>query len=166
MDLKRFLIEKSSKFDRMREFASKKYISELSSTIDKYMKNTINGDQFKNEQDFEDAIRTMLKDNGFKVQEKQNVENAIKEVNERSFSGELEREIPDIIVECREGLVFLELKLNDSEPLYVADRMKVQDYRDKKKCAAAGVLFLDMKQYHGWECCVANPAYYYYWDLR
>ena len=166
MDLKRFLIEKSSKFDRMREFASKKCISELSSTIDKYMKNTINGDQFKNEQDFEDAIRTMLKDNGFKVQEKQNVENAIKEVNERSFSGELEREIPDIIVECREGLVFLELKLNDSEPLYIADIKKVQDYREKKKCAAAGVLFLDKEQYHGWEHCVANPAYYYYWDLR
>lgn len=166
MILKRFTQKDSGKYDRLREFAGKKCISELQSTIDYYMKNTINGDQFKNEQDFEDAIRTMLKANGFIVQDKQNVENAINELNEKNFSEEIEKKIPDIIVECRKGLVFLELKLNDSEPLYIADIKKVQEYRDKKKCAAAGVLFLDMKQYHGWERCVANPAYYYYWDLR
>ncbi len=166
MDLKRFLIEKSSKFDRMREFASKKYISELSSTIDKYMKNTVNGDLFENEQDFEDAVRKILKEKGFKVQEKQNVENAIKEVNERSFSGDVENKIPDIVIECREGLVFLELKFENSPAMYLDDRMKVLDYKKQQKCAVAGVLFLDMKQYHGWERCVANPAYYYYWDLR
>lgn len=166
MELKRFLMKDNNKYTSLREYINKKYISELSSTIDKYMKNTINGDQFENEQDFEDAIRTMLKDKGFKVQEKQNVENAIKEVNERSFSGEVENKIPDIAAECHEGLVFLELKLNDSEPLYIADTKKVQEYLDKKKCTAAGVLFLDIKQYHGWERCVANPTYYYYWDLR
>lgn len=166
MELKRFLTKDSNKYTKLREYLSKKCILELQSTIDYYMKNTINGDLLDDEQEFEDAVRTMLKDKGFKVQEKQNVENAIKEVNERSFSGELERDIPDIIVECREGLVFLELKLKDSEPLYIADIKKVQEYRDKKKCAVAGVLFLDMKQYHGWERCVANPAYYYYWDLR
>ena len=166
MILKRFTQKDSGKYDRLREFAGKKYISELSSTIDKYMKNTINGDHFENEQAFEDDVRKMLKAKGFIVQEKQTVENAIKEVSERHFSGKIEGKIPDIAVECREGLVFLELKLNDPEPLYLDDRMKVQDYRDKKKCAAAGVLFLDMKQYHGWEHCVANPTYYYYWDLR
>lgn len=154
------------KYTKLREYVNKKCISELRSTIDHYMKNTIEGDLFENEQDFEDAIRTMLKDKGFKVQEKKNVENAIKEISERRFSGKIEGKIPDIIVECREGLVFLELKLNDSEPLYIADIKKVQDYREKKKCAAAGVLFLDKEQYHGWEHCVANPAYYYYWDLR
>lgn len=156
----------NNKYTSLREYINTKYISELSSTIDKYMKSTINGDQFEHEQDFEDAIRTMLKDKGFKVQDKQNVENAIKEISERRFSEKIEGKIPDIAIECCEGLVFLELKLNDPEPLYLDDRMKVQDYRDKKKCAAAGVLFLDMKQYHGWERCVANPTYYYYWDLR
>jgi hypothetical protein len=62
--------------------------------------------------------------------------------------------------------VFLELKFKNTDAMYSEDMRKVQDYRDKKKCAAAGVLFLDMKQYHGCERCVANPAYYYYWDLR
>ena len=166
MELKRFLTKDSNKYTKLREYLSKKCILELQSTIDYYMKNTINGDLLDDEQEFEDAVRTMLKDKGFKVQEKQNVENAIKEVNERSFSGEVENKIPDIAVECHEGLVFLELKLNDSEPLYIADTKKVQEYLDKKKCAAAGVLFLDMKQYHGWKHCMANPTYYYYWDLR
>lgn len=165
MILKRFTQKDSGKYDRLREFAGKKYISELSSTIDKYMKNSVNGDQFKNEQDFEDAIRTMLKAKGFIVQEKQNVENAIKEISERSFSGELEREIPDIIVECREGLVFLELKFKNTDAMYSEDMRKVQDYRDKKKCAAAGVLFLDKEQHCRWERCLANPNYYYHWQL-
>ena len=166
MELKRFLTKDSNKYTKLREYLSKKCISDLKITIDKYMKNTINGDHFENEQAFEDDVRKMLKAKGFIVQEKKNVENAIKEISERRFSGKIEGKIPDIIVECREGLVFLELKLNDSEPLYIADIKKVQDYREKKKCAAAGVLFLDKEQYHGWEHCVANPAYYYYWDLR
>lgn len=166
MILKRFTQKDSGKYDRLREFAGKKCISELSSTIDKYMKNTVNGDQFKNEQDFEDAIRTMLKDKGFKVPEKKNVENAIKEVNERSFSGEVEREIPDIIVECHERLVFLELKFKNTDAMYSEDMRKVQNYRVEKKCTAAGVLFLDKVQHHDWERCIANPTYYYYWDLR
>ena len=156
----------NNKYTRLREYINKKYILELSSTIDKYMKNTINGDQFKNEQDFEDAIRTMLKDKGFKVQEKQSVENAIKEVSERHFSGKIEGNIPDIAVECREGLVFLELKLKNSAAMYLSDERKVQNYREKKKCAAAGVLFLDKEQYPNWVQCETNTAYYYYWDLR
>ena len=166
MELKRFLTKDSNKYTKLREYLSKKCISELQSTIDYYMKNTINGDLLDDEQEFEDAVRNVLKAKGFIVQEKQNVENAIKKLNEKNFSEEIEKKIPDIAIECCEGLVFLELKLNDPEPLYLDDRMKVQDYRDKKKCAAAGVLFLDMKQYHGWERCVANPTYYYYWNLR
>ena len=166
MILKRFTQKDSGKYDRLREFAGKKCISELISTIDKYMKNTINGDLLDDEQEFEDAVRNVLKAKGFIVQEKQNVENAIKELNEKNFSEEIEKKIPDIAVECREGLVFLELKLNDSEPLYIADIEKVQEYRDKKKSAAAGVLFLDKEQYPNWMQCKANPKYNYYWDLR
>ena len=166
MILKRFPSKESNKLDRLKACANKKSISNLKITVDDYMKNTINGDQFDDEQAFENDVREMLKAKGFIVQEKQNVENAIKEVSERRFSGKIEGKIPDIVIECCEGLVFLELKLNDPEPLYLNDRMKVQDYREKKKCAAAGVLFLDEEQYRGWEHCVANPTYYYYWDLR
>ena len=166
MKVKRFPSKGSNKLDRLKACANKKSISDLKITVGDYMKNTINGDQFEEEKDFEDDIREMLKAKGFIVQEKQNVENAIKEISERRFSGKIEGKIPDIAIECCEGLVFLELKLNDPEPLYLDDRMKVQDYRDKNKCTAAGVLFLDKKQYHGWEHCVANPTYYYYWDLR
>jgi hypothetical protein len=71
MILKRFTQKDSGKYDRLREFAGKKCILELSSTIDKYMKNTIDGDQFEDEQDFEDDVREMLKAKGFIVQEKQ-----------------------------------------------------------------------------------------------
>lgn len=166
MILKRFTQKDSGKYDRLREFAGKKCILELSSTIDKYMKNTINGDHFENEQDFEDAIRTMLKDKGFKVQEKQNVENAINELNEKNFSEGIEKKIPDIAVECREGLVFLELKFKNTDAMYSEDMRKVQNYRVEKKCTAAGVLFLDEVQHYDWERCIANPTYYYYWDLR
>ena len=165
MILKRFTQKDSGKYDRLRELAGKKCISELSSTIDKYMKNTINGDQFENEQDFEDAIRTMLKDNGFKVQEKQNVENAIKELNEKNFSEEIEKKIPDIAVECREGLVFLELKFKNTDAMYSEDMRKVQNYRVEKKCTA-GVLFLDEERRYAWKRCIANSSYYYYWNLR
>ena len=157
----------NNKYTRLREYINKKYILELSSTIDKYMKNTINGDQFKNEQDFEDAIRTMLKDKGFKVQEKRNVENAIKELNEKNFSEEIEKKIPDIAVECREGLVFLELKFKNTDAMYSEDMRKVQNYRVEKKCTAAGVLFLgSKKQYPNWVQCKANTEYYYYWNLK
>lgn len=166
MKVKRFPSKESNKLDRLKACANKKSISDLKITVDDYMKNTINGDQFDDEQAFEDDVREMLKAKGFIVQEKQNVENAIKEVNERSFSGDVENKIPDIVIECREGLVFLELKFENSPAMYLDDRMKVLDYKKQQKCAAAGVLFLDMKQYHGWERCVANPAYYYYWDLR
>ena len=166
MELKRFLTKDSNKYTKLREYLSKKCISELQSTIDYYMKNTINGDLLDDEQEFEDAVRNVLKAKGFIVQEKQNVENAIKELNEKNFSEEIEKKIPDIAVECREGLVFLELKFKNTDAMYSEDMRKVQNYRVEKKCTAAGVLFLDKKQYHGWEHCVANPTYYYYWDLR
>lgn len=166
MELKRFLTKDSNKYTKLREYLSKKCISELRSTIDYYMKNTINGDLLDDEQEFEDAVRNVLKAKGFIVQEKQNVENAIKELNEKNFSEEIEKKIPDIAVECREGLVFLELKFKNTDAMYSEDMRKVQNYRVEKKCTAAGVLFLDKKQYHGWEHCVANPTYYYYWDLR
>lgn len=166
MKVKRFPSKENNKLDRLKACANKKSISDLKITVDNYMKNTINGDQFDDEQAFENDVREMLKAKGFIVQEKQNVENAIKEVNERSFSGDVENKIPDIVIECREGLVFLELKFENSPAMYLDDRMKVLDYKKQQKCAAAGVLFLDMKQYHGWERCVANPTYYYYWNLR
>ena len=166
MELKRFLTKDSNKYTKLREYLSKKCISELQSTIDYYMKKTVNGDQFKNEQDFEDAIRTMLKAKGFIVQEKQNIENAIKELNEKNFSEEIEKKIPDIAVECRKGLVFLELKFKNTDAMYSEDMRKVQEYRDQKKSVAAGVLFLDKKQHPNWVKCEANTDYYYYWNLR
>ena len=166
MILKRFTQKDSGKYDRVREFAGKKCISELQSTIDYYMKNTINGDLLGDEQEFEDAVRNVLKANGFIVQEKQNVENAINELNEKNFSEEIEKKIPDITVECREGLVFLELKFKNTDAMYSEDMRKVQNYRVEKKDTAAGVLFLDKERRYAWKRCIANSSYYYYWNLR
>ena len=166
MILKRFPSKESNKLDRLKACANKKSISDLKITVDDYMKNTINGDQFDDEEDFEDDVREMLKAKGFIVQEKQNVENAIKEVNERSFSGEVENKIPDIAVECHEGLVFLELKFKNTDAMYSEDMRKVQNYRVEKKCTAAGVLFLDEERRYAWKRCIANSSYYYYWNLR
>lgn len=166
MELKRFLTKDSNKYTKLREYLSKKCISELQSTIDYYMKNTINGDLLDDEQEFEDAVRNVLKAKGFIVQEKQNVENAIKELNEKNFSEEIEKKIPDIAVECREGLVFLELKFKNTDAMYSEDMRKVQNYRVEKKCTAAGVLFLDEERRYAWKRCIANSSYYYYWNLR
>ena len=77
-------------------FESKKpstTIDALRLCVNLYMYNTIDGDKFKNEQEFEDDIRNMLKGVGFKVLEKHNVENT-KIIYERDFA-DVEKQIPD-----------------------------------------------------------------------
>ena len=124
----------------------KKSVSELRNAVDNYMRNVVNGDDFINEQQFEDEVRDMLEAAGFIIQDKHNIENAIREINERQVSGAVFEKVPDITVECREGLVFLELKFRNTEKI--------------------GVLFLDEGYRYGWLRCLRNPKYYYYWDLR
>lgn len=143
----------------------KKSIQELRQTVAYYMRYDVDGDQFDNEQEFEDAVRAMLEGADFIIQDKHKVENAIKEAEERHFSGRIEDQIPDIVVECAEGLVFLELKFKNTDAMYKMDRLKVHDYVFYKKCIAAGVLFLDEGWRLGWSQCQKNKKYYYYWSL-
>lgn len=144
----------------------KKSVSELRNVVANYMRNVVNGDDFINEQQFEDEVRDMLEAAGFIIQDKHDVENAIREINERQVSGTVFEKVPDITVECREGLVFLELKFRNTEKMYRSDIDKVNKYRKLPECAAAGVLFLDEGYRYGWLKCLKNPKYYYYWDLR
>ena len=144
-----------------------KSIDELRRVVGYYMRFEVDGDKFNDEQDFENEVRKLLKAHGFKIQDdKHNVENAINEAKERLFAGRVEDKIPDIVVECAEGLVFLELKFKNTDTMYNSDIEKVQQYRKLKECAAAGVLFLDEKYILGWLQCQKNKKYYYYWDLR
>ena len=138
----------------------------MRNVVANYMRNVVDGDDFINEQQFEDEVRDMLEAAGFVVQDKHNVENAIREIKERYFSGTIFDKIPDIIVECAEGLVFLELKFRNTDKMYDNDIKKVAKYRNLPECAAAGVLFLDEGYRYGWLRCLKNPKYYYYWDLR
>ena len=144
----------------------KKTIQELRQTVENYMKFQVDGDNFTSEQEFEDEVRAMLISADFIVQDKHNVNNANKIAEERHFSGRIEDQIPDIAVECAEGLVFLELKFKNNDALYNMDRLKVRDFVTYKKCIAAGVLFLDEKYRQGWIQCQKNRKYYYYWDLK
>lgn len=143
----------------------KKTIQELRQTVENYMKFQVDGDKFSSEQEFEDEVRAMLINAGFIVQDKHNVNNANKIAEERHFS-RIEDQIPDIAVECAEGLVFLELKLKNNDAMYEMDKLKVRDFVIYKKCVAAGVLFLDEKYRQGWIQCQKNRIYYYYWDLK
>lgn len=143
----------------------KKTILELRQTVENYMKFQVDGDKFSSEQEFEDEVRAMLINAGFIVQDKHNVNNANKIAEERHF-GRIEDQIPDIAVECAEGLVFLELKFKNNDAMYEMDKLKVRDFVTNKKCAAAGVLFLDEGYRPGWSRCEKNPKYYYYWDLK
>lgn len=147
-------------------FESKKpstTIDALRLCVNLYMYNTIDGDKFKNEQEFEDDIRNMLKGVGFKVLEKHNVENT-KIIYERDFA-DVEKQIPDIAIQCIDGLVFLELKFKRSPQVYLDDIEKVNNYLKKGKCAAAGVLFLDDVYRDRWKQCQKNHKYYNYWQL-
>ena len=144
-----------------------KKVDELQRTIDFYMRWEVNGDEFENEQDFEDAVREKLENSGFDVLDKQNVKNT-QEVVRGLFSENVKAQIPDISIQCAEGLVFLELKFRNTPANYEADIDKVNNYLEKGECAAAGVLFMDTTRYEGWKLCSKGrqDTYYYYWDLE
>lgn len=144
----------------------KKSIDELRQTVENYMKFTVNGDNFSNEQDFEDDVRNMLEGADFIVLEKHNVENT-QAIGRQLFSENMKSKIPDISVLCAEGLVFLELKYCSTPAMYEADMEKAAKYLEEGECEAAGVLFMDTTQYQGWKRCLRSfrNKYYYYWEL-
>lgn len=144
--------------------SSLKTIKELSIAVNNFMRYEVDGDMFANEQDFENAVRTMLEQEGFVVLEKHNVENT-RELVERHFSSDVNLQIPDISVQCKDGLVFLELKFKNTPNNYQADEEKISNYLKEKKCVVAGVLFLDEIHYKDWVQCQQNKKYYYYWQL-
>lgn len=145
----------------------KKTIQELVDVIDNYMSQTIDGDNFNAEQDFEDEIRAVLEEEGFEVLEKRNVNNIQKMLSEGV--GKVEDMIPDIVVDCAEGTMFLELKYRNTIPMYEDDILKVQKYVEEDVCYAAGVIFLDtnrMAEKENWKPCAANDEYYYFFDYE
>ena len=154
-----------SEFQRFSEKKNLNTIDELCAIIEHYMKFEVDGDNFRDEQHFENAVRAVLEQAGFKVQPKQDVKNTIASVNEKYF-GDVNRQIPDISIQCKDGLVFLELKFKNTPQKYIEDIEKVANYLRLGKCDAAGVLFLDDTQYSGWEQCKKNPKYYYFWQLK
>lgn len=143
----------------------KKSVDELQRIVDFHMKWEIDGSKFRDEQAFEDDIRAMLKHEGFEILEKHNVENSLELIDERSYSGRIEDKIPDIVIDCFEGPVFLELKFCRQPAVYLADQEKCAKYLQAGKCIAAGVLFLDEKHRERWTRCNANPDYWYLWNL-
>lgn len=144
---------------------SLKSFDELRQTINYYMKWEVNGDEFENEQDFEDAVREKLEDSGFVVLEKQNVKNTQQAV--RGLFSNVKAQIPDISVQCAEGLVFLELKFCNTPANYNADIDKANNYLTKGECVAAGVLFMDATQREEWVACHKGTfnRYYYFLEL-
>ena len=138
-----------------------KTIENLRCTIDIYMKHYINGDNFENEQDFENDIREMLVDEEFDVLPKVSVSNA--QTMSEGVSN-VERQIPDIAVNCEDGQVFLELKFCRDNIAYNSDIDKVHNYLAEEESEAAGVLFMD-DQKEEWEPCLANSIYTYFWRL-
>lgn len=134
-------------------------IKDLFDTINDYMYNKVDGDDFELEQDFEDAIRDLLETECFNVLPKKNVENT-----ERMFCEgvNVDNQIPDIAVKCDDGSVLLELKLRRSQADYDSDIQKVENYVDQEKCDVGGVLFLDNEEQEDWKTCNANPRYWYY----
>lgn len=145
----------------------KKTIQELLTFIDNYMSQTIDGDNFNAEQDFEDEIRAVLEEEGFEVLEKHNVRNIQKMLSEGV--GNVEDKIPDIVVDCVESLMFLELKYCNTLTMYENDILKAKRYVDEEKCCAAGVLFLDTNKMAGcgeWKMCAANDNYYYFFGYE
>ncbi len=141
-------------------------IENLRKTIENYMKDVVDGDDFKDslEQGFEDAVRNLLKSKGFYIVDKKNVKNIIAIAEAKGFS-KIDREIPDGGIICSDGLVLIEIKYCNKETAYQADREKVSGYLTHEKCEAAGVLFLDKKQYPKWQVCNKNPMYFYEWKF-
>ncbi len=152
-------------YDKIRN-SVRKSVDDLNRVIDFYMKWEVNGDDFSDEQDFEDAVREKLKKSGFRVLDKQNVKNTQESVR-GLFSENVKAQIPDISVQCAEGLVFLELKFCNTPANYDADVDKTNNYLEKGECKAAGVLFMDTTQYEEWNACTkwTYDRYYYYWEL-
>lgn len=136
-------------------------IKDLFDTINDYMYNKVDGDDFELEQDFEDAIRDLLEEACFNVLPKKNVENTQKMIAERRVYGTVEDQIPDIAILCEDGLVFLELKLRATPQEYDEDIQKVNTYEKLGKCKVGGVLFLSEVQRQGWTTCQANKSYCY-----
>ena len=141
-----------------------KTINDLRNTVETYMRCVVDGDTFKNEQEFEDAVRKMLKSAGFTVLEKRNVANTIAIVEEKHFS-DVNAQIPDLAVLCIEGLVLIEMKLRRESAAYKADVNKISQYVGEGKCVATGALFLDDEYHTGWKRCLVNSKYFYYWNL-
>ena len=141
-----------------------KTINDLRNTVETYMRCVVDGDTFKNEQEFEDAVRKMLKSTGFTVLEKRNVANTIAIVEEKHFS-DVDAQIPDLAVLCIEGLVLIEMKLRRESAAYKADVNKISQYVGEGKCVATGALFLDDEYHTGWKRCLVNSKYFYYWNL-
>lgn len=140
-----------------------KTIEDLRQTVDKYMKYKVDGDKFEKEEDFEREVRDMLEREGFIVQPKKNVKNSM--LFEKLYSGDIDNQIPDIVVECKEGKVFLELKLRKDDNWYKSDITKVHDYLTYNKCVASGVLFLHKGFHANWIQCLNNLEYWYFWRI-
>ena len=136
---------------------------DLCSTIEEYMEQSVDGEQFRLEEDFEEALRKFLRRDGFEVLDKRNVKN-IKELCEVKSAVNVDAQVPDISIQCAEGLVFLELKFQRELNDYIDDLRKVQTFLKKKKCSNAGVLFLDNQKNHKeWKMCNKNSEYSYLW---
>lgn len=141
-----------------------KTIDDLENAIRSYMDFDVEGSDFEVEQDFEDAVKEMLIDEGFKVLPKKNVENTNKLI-EGTFSKNVDRQIPDISVECEDGIVMLELKFCREPSVYADDEDKVEGYLKADKCDVAGVLFLDDVMRKDWKTCGMNDDFNYKFDL-
>lgn len=139
-----------------------KSFEDIRQTIDMYMKRYINGDDFEDELDFENEIREMLVEEGFDVLPKVCVKNA-QQMVEGLYSN-VERQIPDITVNCEDGQAFLELKFCNDDTAYNNDIIKVNNYLSAGECEATGVLFMDDNK-DEWEPCLANSRYTYFWGF-
>lgn len=149
----------------LQRFLEFRTINDLRQVVDRYMRLEVDGDNFAKEKNFENAVKAMLEQEGFIVLKKQDVENTQKAINEREFAN-VDRQIPDISIKCRDGLALLELKFDDSPKVYKDDIDKIDNYLKEAVCAASGVLFLDATCYPGWKQCQKNSKYHYYWDLK
>lgn len=145
-------------------YNEKKTIDELYRAIEAFMEFDVEGDEYDVEQDFEDAIRTMLEEEGFNVLPKQDVENTQNSV-EGLFSENVDRQIPDISVHCDEGLAMLEMKYCREPKDYEEDIRKVKNYIVQGKCRYGGVLFLDETPRANWNTCGIDENYYYLWEI-
>lgn len=136
---------------------------DLCSTIEEYMEQSVDGKQFGIEKDLERALRDLLESDGFEVLEKRNVKNT-QELCEVKSAVNVDAQVPDISIQCAEGLVFLELKFQRELNDYIDDLRKVQTFLKKQKCSNAGVLFLDNQKNHtDWKMCNKNSEYSYLW---